>query len=790
MFSLEINGWESDYGADDYMGGELFYVNLSDLVDENYSGWYELDYYSPNGGNNQVQVEVYINLTFSNIRSLSYPDDFETTWDGSQLISAVYCPFLHYDTNDRGDIPGIGTIYQQVYYGYDPLIDSNVYLIYYMFYYSAEWDNFGLNFGHYYDFEPLLMFVKDIGLTPYRIVYRDVGPYTLPPKVVIQDIYGNESSGSFNSSISTPLLPLIGKECMVDYVTRNNSWTIGEYWKETNHGYTPFMKVPVFTITNSYHQMELGTVFWDAVVTNPTSYLAPMSDNVLRWGYCLLDEAFASDINVYEGVNLWNGADYKVPTNMSLTFDMLHNPFEFPYIVDCYEEIVHVTEAASNYKENGFYHDINFGLAFKVPATITMTVPDTVKKGQTYDISIELEIDEDNITLVFNYEILLGLVLHWWFIGIDEWLSYAGSCEFSVKLNNVTQLVNSIGVTEDVITGDYNGWISVSDFSKSVDLLGTLLNCIVEIRLFQIISDLVGLFSPGIKYIIELTRLFIDDIKLILTPSISGYVTTEIVEENSAISLATPELSFSEGETSSTLELDVAGGPSETSISLSNIQYQLEFNTDWSLECDFTDILNCFLNDADLSLGTYPSINASSQEHTIDADNTTQYDEKVVISVINDAVPPEIETARSHELPTSSDSVTVTATVTDDSAINEVILSYSTDGETSWENITMSGCANNEWTATIPVQSSGTHVSYKIYAEDMYANWAISSTESYDVNDDSATSMTHTTITTSTQTTGSTSIGEFLGSLGSVLPLAAVGGVVILIVYMRKKRSS
>ena len=213
---------------------------------------------------------------------------------------------------------------------------------------------------------------------------------------------------------------------MVDYVTRNNSWTIGEYWKETNHGYTPFMKVPVFTITNSYHQMELGTVFWDAVVTNPTSYLAPMSDNVLRWGYCLLDEAFASDINVYEGVNLWNGADYRVPNSMSLTYDMLFNPFEFPYIVDCCEEIIHYTEATQEYKENGFYYDIEMELEFIVPATVSISLPTSVYEGSDYDVDIGMELDSSDICVRFEYDILLGYVLEWWFVSIDEDMHFEG----------------------------------------------------------------------------------------------------------------------------------------------------------------------------------------------------------------------------------------------------------------------------------------------------------------------------------------------------------------------------
>jgi hypothetical protein len=637
FFSIEIFGWESDFDDDDFMGGELFYIDQRLLQDRSYTGWYSLDYYPPIGGNNPIQLEVYLDLQLSSTAVYSYPDDWEfPAGDASYLISTTYLPKIFYDTVDCGDIPGINCIYNRVYYGYDTSIGQNAYVICYMFYYDYETDNFGVNFGHYYDFEPLFLFVTDIGSTPYRVVYRDVGPYTLPPKVIIQDYYSTTGSGTLNTSVSAPLAPLLGNESMVQFEIRDDYWSTPEYRHETEHGLTPFMEVPVFSVTNSYHQMELGIVFWNADALVDFSYLQPLDDQVIEWGFCLLDEAFDSPINVYEGVNLWNGADYEVPENMSLTFDMLHSPFEFPYMVDCYEEVVHYTEAAQEYIRNGFYYDIDLQLDFIVPATVTLTIPTSVTAGESYDIGIDIALDANAVRVRFLYDIYLGFSYHWWFIGIDENATYAGEFEFEIPLQDIADILDFLEIGSSSIEGmSFRDWVTLSHFDTSTDLLGTMLEATVEFHLLRILEDTLGQ-NPQLKWLFKALGFFIDDVDLIASPSISGYVTGEIVAGNSAIDLDTSSLVFEEGNTHATVGMTVPGGPTETSVSLQNMQYHMEFLTEWGLELDLTDTVNYFVDDKRFHLGTFPEIMWSSDEHSVDASVTTGFDNPVIMAVVND----------------------------------------------------------------------------------------------------------------------------------------------------------
>ncbi|GAG85651.1 unnamed protein product, partial [marine sediment metagenome] len=294
----------------------------------------------------------------------------------------------------------------------------------------------------------------------------------------------------------------------------------------------------------------------------------------------------------------------------------------FPYIVDCMEEIVHYTEAAQDYRENGLYYDIDLGLSFSIPATVTFDIPTQVTIGETYDVCIDLALDAEDIAISFVYDIYLEYILHWWFIGFEESVTYSGQCDFDVNLEDASELISFIGLSSESLTGDYQeGWITVSDFSTSTDLLGTMLDCTVEIHLLRILTDLLG--TTGVGNLIALLEIFFSDVDLIANPTLTGYVTTDLLTENSAISLDTSELTFGEGTTHKTIQMTAVGGASQSGIRLSNMKYNIEFSTDWSVGLDFSDLMNNFVSDAIFPIGIFPTITISSEDHEVSAETTT-----------------------------------------------------------------------------------------------------------------------------------------------------------------------
>lgn len=645
-YSVEIHGWEDDTDMatpDDYMGGELLYFDLTDLQDGSASGWWSLNDYPPEGGNNLIQLEVEVTVTFSNTALLSYPENFEPIpYTGATLLAVAYMPEVYYDTLDGGGNPGIDCVYYQVYYGYDSSIGENCYLIYYMFYHAYETDNFGLLFGHYYDYEPYLVYIRDIGDNPYRIVYRDVGTYTLPPKVIIQDYYASSSSGSVSVETSGELRPLLGDSTVVDYEYRSSYWTDSTKHTITgSYGFLPLFEAPIMTVTNTYHQMELGLVFnrVKADLLPLETTLVPMDDAVMRTGYLRLDEAFASGVNTYEGVALWNGGDYDVPNNMSLTLDMLRNPFQFPYLVDCWEDVAHYTALAQTQEQSGFSYDINLELRLEVPATVTLTVPEQVMVNNQYDIGLDVTMHPDDIILRFIYDIDIGYDIQWWFLDFDKHATFDGQFEFKIPLQTLHDTLSILELGAGGVTSrSLNNYVTVNEFQTSPDLLGVMLDAEIEIHLLTAITNLLSAVT-GVGRLLEVLSILLDEVNLVASPTLSGDISAIMTASNDAIVFDSSEVEFSGGDTSKTISMNVVGGHVESGIIIQNMVYHMQFATDWDLEFDFSDGMNLFVDDFGVALGTFPDITLSSDEHSIEASTTTGFDAPIVMMLSGGGVP-------------------------------------------------------------------------------------------------------------------------------------------------------
>lgn len=88
--------------------------------------------------------------------------------------------------------------------------------------------------------------------------------------------------------------------------------------------------------------------------------------------------------------------------------------------------------------------------------------------------------------------------------------------------------------------------------------------------------------------------------------------------------------------------------------------------------------------------------------------------------------------------PDYNDEAAVTATITDDVAVDDALLSYTYNA--IWYNVTMNR-VDDTFSASIPAQPHGTLVQYLIYSNDTSGNWAMSELYSYSVGDFSAPSV-------------------------------------------------
>ncbi|RLI56745.1 MAG: hypothetical protein DRO87_05695 [Candidatus Thorarchaeota archaeon] len=155
-----------------------------------------------------------------------------------------------------------------------------------------------------------------------------------------------------------------------------------------------------------------------------------------------------------------------------------------------------------------------------------------------------------------------------------------------------------------------------------------------------------------------------------------------------------------------------------------------------------------------------------------------------------DTEPPVFGThTRTPFTPNATESVSINLTVTDNVAVDTVILSYS-NGST-WTNVTMN-LSGGYYLGTIPAFPEDTTVSYRFYANDTSDNWQVDGTYSYQVQATSTTTTT-TTTTTITSTTSTTTATipppEEPDYLRLALILSVVMVLIILSVLLSRRRT-
>ncbi|MHA1958744.1 MAG: hypothetical protein ACW99U_00780, partial [Candidatus Thorarchaeota archaeon] len=140
--------------------------------------------------------------------------------------------------------------------------------------------------------------------------------------------------------------------------------------------------------------------------------------------------------------------------------------------------------------------------------------------------------------------------------------------------------------------------------------------------------------------------------------------------------------------------------------------------------------------------------------------------------------------------PTSSDSVTVTATVTDDVGVANATLYYQVDGG-EWISVLMTADVD-QYSATIPPQADGSVVTYYVRAYDTSGNHVDSAQQQYTVTDEVTTTTTTTTIpgTTTTTTPGTTEPPPTGGPLSTSVIVGFVGMLLLVVILagLRRRR--
>lgn len=612
--SLYINVKESDVDFDDDLGN----ITINGIYDYNFS----TSYYT-----NTNDALVWITATITDHRSIAVD---------SYAIASYYQPYIYLDNGDYADTPT--DLFYRVLTGFDTEIQENVICLQYFYYWPLEMDNFGADLGHYYDFSPVFIYIKDLGELPYRIVFQENNPgATALPAYV--SIYSDqlETTGEAIANVSEALTPLLGTQAKFNYDIHSIENILGNSDNYVN-GSTEFPNIisPILMVTDSYHNMQAEYIAFDNTEIGFSPTLTPFSKELIVSNYELLNESFNSPLNDYS----WN--NYEVPENLSLTLDMLQNPLKFPFIADCFENVTHQNRFARDGPSIDFYGNTQLNTTLIIPGTLYMEYPSILEPGNSDNVSIWVDMDGNNVRVVFDYLINLNASLEMWYIKENMTFNYDGQVEIKIPLDTISSLQRMTGFNGASDLYDFGDYLSIESLYVNTTLLGVIANASVSVHLFDIIRDLVILFKPELKPLFTIAEYFVKDIDLLLVPEITGQIVGEIETSNSGVAtLSASSFRLNKENTPINIMISVIEPPAEQqfTIDITSINYAINFTNDWSLRFIPGKFLDYFeIEEFSIPLATYPNLewNVGDPKDSLGANITLIQSEIIYTAVISE----------------------------------------------------------------------------------------------------------------------------------------------------------
>jgi len=512
-------------------------------------------------------------------------------------------------------------VYSRVLYGYDSTKGKNVICIQYIYYWDEEYFPFPIDVKfHEDDYEQFLIFIDPADfMDPYRYVLDD-GSYVSNAQSSRIAIWENSATTGIlttNAYISEELMPLLGSNYTTDYKTFNLAEATNELLLGLS-GVTT-MKVLVQTSFHNFQEGPPGTYDYPRNRIGYNYTVDELTDEKIR-------EFFRNHYEAFEQGLWWiSEIGLDTPKVHPFTFDVM-NPFQFPYIINGYPNVVENIELFQEANKNyiSYEYEITLTLAFLIKARYTITSPDQVEPGEDFDVTIEVEMLENDIEVAFLYDFFLNGSIKALFVEKNFLFDYNGKIGVNIPLGTIGNILSILGYNPYTKTGisiDDAGYLIVDNFALSTHFLGDIMEADVSLHLWDIMKTELPGYYPDMTQSINVLDWFMDAIDFKMNSVFSGFVNGTIASSNPALaSITVDEFEFDGSTISTTTHVTVAEDVTSTQtfdIVLDDLAFIFSFLTDWSFEIDFEPVIALLAPQyaqMAFDLGTFPNVQWGSSD--------------------------------------------------------------------------------------------------------------------------------------------------------------------------------
>jgi len=622
----------SGYSIGSYNSGNFYDTNMFFTTVAPSGSWVGLGLYDDDAGSTdligygsiQVLMQTFsysVNKTFRQIINFS-GDVFmgvivTLSWAGPRnALDACkqYLPYLWIDIDITVPEPDIDVVYARLLRGYDSSVAKTTYCIQVIYYWTIE-RNFDGSILHYFDYEPMMIYVDPtVSWLPYRIAFDNGFYWNGDPngdniwwnchdyRLYEELGYTGHVAGTYAQSIdiTAAVLPFLGPTASMIYQIKSYqasfyaSWDIKGY--DSAWVNSVGIIVPVLTLETFYHTFDMGKSTGGHVYGIPDGADTWMTDTIIKSWYGNLQLTYSGGTHATSG--------NPTPWYQPFHWDIL-NPFNFP-LVTTYDTLVNNIAAYNNAKASKTFWVqtvASFNCTFTIPISYTLAVPKTISPGTACWINGTLAVDATNTVLRVDYRI--GFVLHvnlsWYKKDFDFTLKgYFLIDTNGLKVNFAGMTFTWAGITKTF----ENDYLSVT-MALTPKIFGTLVEATVEFSVFSFLNTYFPQYSV-FKILKEVIGeiVYSADIKLV------GGIQGSIKANDAPIATF---LFNSEAATSTSFSAKYTPSSSSLAISIGDIAYNLGFTVDHSIRLDFSKWLAFFIGSSDKTwnIGTYPDISVA-----------------------------------------------------------------------------------------------------------------------------------------------------------------------------------
>jgi len=447
---------------------------------------------------------------------------------------------------------------------------------------------------------------------PYRIVfnnyiYSDVPGFPNQNLLILED-GATDTTLNFTTTMQSDLQLLLGvttqQEARYLPMSALNNWEYNSLLNQKKNVRTSSLlgsTTVELTVDTSYHTFDLGPGGNEYGFNYNTT--SSLNDTRIKSLYSIIEDTFNN------GTRNWSYFGIDIPEVGPFTFDVTQ-VFSAPHVITGYSTVSKDTAAVERARNSylNVTQSLDVTIGYNFPSKLDVHYPDEMSTGSSAVASLTYT-PSDKLQISVGFDYHLDANMSFWLVqaSISQDFNHTFTFDIdSATVSSLAQILNLNGFELD----DQNlfTFLDLTGLTINPKLFGTMIEGSLVLDLWGVIDSLIRPSYPLAVPVLDAIDYLIDDFSLNLDFAVAGVVSVPVSTSDSAVTLNTSEIVFTEDKLTQYVEITTSDQISaDFNLVIGDISYGLNFSVDWNISFAFDTPLSQFVGDLGWDIGVFPN---------------------------------------------------------------------------------------------------------------------------------------------------------------------------------------